>query len=253
MKYMYNDITIYYERIGKSNKKTIIIFPGWGDNRSTFYNIINYFKDKYCIYIFDYPGFGKSDSFNTTLSIYDYAELFYNFILDMNINNPYIIAHSFGGRITAILLGKYNLNVEKLVLIDVAGIKRLKKISLLFKQFSYKLLKKIKYILPKKLRYLYLEKLISIFGSTDYKNINSSMRNTFKNIVNEDLRKYYKLIKSSTLIIWGDNDYDTPLKDAYLLNKYITDSAVIIYKNSSHFSYLEYSLYTNKILASFFD
>ena len=74
------------------------------------------------------------------------------------------------------------------------------------------------------------------------------MRNTFINIINEDLTKYYKLIKTNTLIIWGEKDQDTPLKDAVIINKLIRSSALIIYKKRGHFSYLEEIPLTNKIL-----
>ena len=74
------------------------------------------------------------------------------------------------------------------------------------------------------------------------------MRKTFINIVNEDLRKYYKKINAETLIIWGEKDNDTPLKDGKYLNKIIKNSSLIIYKNRTHFSYLEEPFLTTKII-----
>jgi pimeloyl-ACP methyl ester carboxylesterase len=252
MYYEYNNIKIYYEKYGNKNK-SILILPGWGNTRNTFTNIINYFKEDYTIYIVDYPGFGNSPIHNKELTIYDYAELIYNFIKDLNINLPIIIAHSFGGRITSILLGKYNLKIDKLVLIDVAGIKRRKKLKIYLKEKIYKILKKLNKFLPVIKREIYLQKLGMYFSSSDYKNIPNSMKKTFQNIIKEDLRKYYKEIKVETLIIWGDKDTDTPLKDAIYLNKIISNSATIIYENSNHFSYLNYPYLTNQILSNFFN
>ena len=148
--YKYKDISIYYEIHGNSNK-SILILPGWGNTRNTFLNIINLLKDTYKIYIVDYPSFGNSPIPNKELTIYDYTELIYNFIKDNNINNPIIIAHSFGGRISSILISKYKLKVNKLILIDVAGIKRIN-IKLFIKTKLYKLLKKLTYLLPKKIQ-----------------------------------------------------------------------------------------------------
>ena len=65
-----NDISLYYEKYGTS-QDTILILPGWGNNRTTFFNIINYFKDSYSIYIIDYPGFGNSPIPQKDLTIYD--------------------------------------------------------------------------------------------------------------------------------------------------------------------------------------
>lgn len=245
--FKYKDIEIYYETYGNSNK-SILILPGWGNNRSTFTNIINLLKDKYKIYIIDYPGFGNSPMPSNELDIYDYSELIYNFILSNKINNPIIIAHSFGGRIVSILSNKINTN--KLILIDVAGIKRFN-IKIFIKTKIYKLLKRLTYLLPKHIQIKVRNLLLVKFSSSDYLNIPSTMKRTFQNIIKEDLRKYYKSIKTETLIIWGEKDIDTPLKDGLYLNKIIKNSSLIIYKDSSHFSYIDNSYLTNRILEKY--
>lgn len=237
MYFKYKDFNLYYEKIG-NGINSIIILPGWGNTRETFRYIINHFKDKYTIYIFDYPGFGNSPIINKELTIYDYAETINEFIKTNSINNPIIISHSFGGRITSILLDKYKIKAKKIILIDVAGIKRFN-LKLFIKQIIYKTIKKTINIIPHKYRYSLYKKIFNYFSSSDYKKLPPNMYKTFKNIINKDLKKYYKNIKADTLIIWGENDKDTPLKDAYLLNKIINNSELIIYKNSSHFSYLE--------------
>ncbi len=247
--FKYKDIEIYYETYGNSNK-TILILPGWGNTRETFDNIINLLKDKYKIYIIDYPYFGNSPLPSKELTIYDYSELIYNFIKHNHINNPIIISHSFGGRISSLLISKYKLKVNKLVLIDVAGVKRFN-IKVFIKTILYKLLKKLTYLLPKCLGVKVRNQLLLKFSSSDYLNVPSIMKKTFQNIVKEDLRKYYKNISTETLIIWGDKDADTPLKDGLYLNKIIKNSALIIYKNSGHFSYLDNSYLTNRILEKY--
>lgn len=241
-----DNITFYYEKIN-DKKNTIIILPGWGNTRETFKYIIEYFKNNYTIYIFDYPAFGNSPIPNKTLTIYDYTKIIYEFIKEEKIINPIIIAHSFGGRISILLDSIYNLKIKKLILIDIAGIKPKKTL----KQLTYKLLKKLVFLIPKNKKKQYLNKLFKHFASTDYSNIPISMQKTFKNIVNEDLTKYLSNIKSETLILWGEKDLSTPLKDAKLLEKKINNSALIVLKNASHFSYLNYIYLTNKIIDEF--
>jgi len=48
-----------------------------------------------------------------------------------------------------------------------------------------------------------------------------------------------KKIKSSTLIIWGDQDRAVPLECAYELEKLIPDAGVVLYPSCSHYAYLE--------------
>lgn len=245
-----NDIKIYYEKYGNS-KDTILILPGWGNTRQTFYYIINYFKTTHTIYILDYPGFGKSPIPSKTLTIYDYSELVINFMKKLNIHKPIIIAHSFGGRIASLLIGYHQCKLDKLIFIDIAGIKPKKTIKKIIKEKIYKLKRKLIQILPKEKHQIYSKKLLEKYASPDYLALPPEMHQTFKNIINTDLTNYFKRIKNETLLIWGDKDYSTPLKDAYKLRKIIPNSALIILKNTEHFSYLNNPTLTNKIIYEF--
>ena len=244
------NINFVYKKYGNS-KKTIIILPGWGDTRKTFEYYINNLKDKYTIYIFDYPGFGESIFPNYSLTIYDYAKYIKDFLNEKKINNPYIICHSFGCRIATILIGKYRILVNRLIIIGGAGIRR-KSIKRKFRIIKYKLLKKYALILPKKKKEKYLKKLINKYGSVDYKNLNEFERITFSNIVNTNLKKYIPYIYTPTILIWGEEDSSTPLKDGKYMNKKIKDSALIVLKKGSHFVYLEYPFYILNIINNFF-
>ncbi|NLA33388.1 MAG: alpha/beta hydrolase [Tenericutes bacterium] len=247
MYFKYKDINLYYEQYG-NGKENIIIFPGWGDNRLSFIPMINMLKNDFSIYIVDYPGFGKSNFPNNDLNILDYAYMFVNFINNNKINNPILIGHSFGGRIIIALCGILKINVQKIILIDSAGIKRRKKLFVRTKERIYKRLKKIK--LPKCIFNKYNELLIKIFGSSDFKNLNPSIRKTFINIVNYDLTDFLTNIKEPTLIIWGEKDQDTPLADGILMEKKIKDSGLVIIKNTHHFCYLE-NFHVNYIIREF--
>ena len=250
MNLIVNDYDIYYEKIG-TGKTNIIILPGWGDTRPTFHKLIDDLKDYFTIYILDYPGFGNSPFPKRDLRIFDYALLIKDFVTILDIDNPIAIGHSFGGRIISLLNTEYKVRFKKIILIDSAGIKPKKSITKIIKQYLYKGLKRLSYFLPKRLKIKYLEKLINIFGSNDLKNLNHNIRKTFINIVNQDLTKYIKKIKCDTLFIWGELDQDTPLKDAYKMQKWINDSGLVIIKNCHHFPYLECPNYVNKIILEF--
>lgn len=245
-----NNITIYYEKYGNS-KNTILILPGWGNTRETFHHIINYFKNNYTIYILDYPGFGNSPIPNKTLTIYNYSELIINFMNKLNIINPIVITHSFGGRITALLIGHHNIKLDKLILIDIAGIKQKKTIKKYIKEKIYKIKRKLIKLLPKSKQDIYYRKLLNKYASSDYIALPPSMHETFKNIIKIDLTNYFKRINNETLILWGKKDQSTPIKDAYKLRKIIKNSALIVFKNADHYSYLNNPYLTNKIIYEF--
>ena len=249
MFFNYKHQKIYYEKIG-SGEKTIIILPGWGDVYPTYSSIISHLSSSFTIYYIYYPGFGKSKALSKEFTIYDYSKMILTFIHKNTINNPIILAHSFGGRIASILIGKYHYKCFKLILIDVAGIKHFS-LKIFTRKILYKTLKIIRFIIPVCLRDIYLTKLIRFFSSPDYLDLPSSMRKTFQNIVGEDLRKYYSNISCDTLIIWGEKDLDTPLKDAYYIHRRIKNSGLIIYSGCRHYAYLEENFRTILILLSY--
>ena len=65
------------------------------------------------------------------------------------------------------------------------------------------------------------------------------MRETFKNVINLDLTDNLEKITRPTLLIWGENDKDTPLYMAKIMEKKIKDSGIAILKGAGHFSYLD--------------
>ena len=245
-----NDITLYYEKYG--NKKfNILILPGWGNTRKTFDYMINFLKNFATIYIIDFPGFGKTKFPSRDLTIYDYANLIKDFISYNSISNYAIISHSFGTRISLILCGMLNSLNDKLIIIDGAGIKEKKKLHDKIKTIIYKILKKLKILLPRKIKNKYLNKLNSIFGSTDYNNLDNKMKNTFIKVVNEDLTYLLRNIKQETLLIWGENDLDTPLESGKIMEQLLDNGTLITLKNTGHFSYLENPVLVNKIIFEF--
>lgn len=240
------DITLYYEVYG-NKKQNIVILPGWGDNRLTFDYLIDYLKDHFTIYILDYPGFGNSSLPKKDLTIYDYTNLIDQFINSLQIDNPILFGHSFGGRIIILLTSFLKRKYKKILLIDAAGIKHFS-LKLFLKQKIYKLLKKIKYLLPKKYQKKYQKKLFNYFASSDYKQINKTLAKTFQNVIKTDLKKYLSNINHETLIIWGENDNITPLEDGIIMNKKIKNSALIKIEKTGHFPYLEKKYLVSRII-----
>lgn len=252
MYFEYNNISIYYEKHGNGSKK-IVILPGWGDTRETFKYLIEMLKDFYTIYILDYPGFGNSKFPDKDLTIYDYSDLVYEWINYLELDDPVLIGHSFGARIIITLTGYYNYKFSNIIIIDGAGIKPKPTIKSYFRSRLYKFLKSLRCLIPKRKQKKYLDYLFTKFASADYRVLDISMRKTFRNVVNEDLSFYLNDIKSKTLLIWGRNDFATPVSDCIKMNKNIRNSEVVILDNLGHFPYLDNPLLIFKIIMAELD
>ena len=60
------------------------------------------------------------------------------------------------------------------------------------------------------------------------------MRETYLNVINEDISGLFSQIKVPTVIIWGEKDDITPIADAYLIKKEIKNSILEILPNVGH-------------------
>ncbi len=241
MQIKFNDLNINYINYGKKNVDTIVYLHGWGQNIEMMKPIADPFSDDFNIVIIDLPGFGLSDEPKTVWTLYDYVECIKYILDELKIDNPILIGHSFGGKISLLYSSKYN--VKKLVLLASPYRKEIKKESLKLK--TLKTLKKIPGI----------NKLEGIakkhIGSTDYRNASPIMRQVMVNSVNHDMTSDVSKITCPTLIIWGTLDEAVPLERAYELEKLIDDAAVIEYEGCTHYAYLERLSQTVNILNSF--
>lgn len=142
-----------------------------------------------------------------------------------------LISHSNGGRISLAFTLKYPNLVERLILIDSAGIYH-NELPVRLKRFVFKNLARV----GKKLTTS--ESARKVFhksaGVNDYREASPLMRRTMANLISTDLTSRLKNIIAPTLIIWGAQDRTTPLSDGKLMHKLIPNSKLYIVKDAHH-------------------
>lgn len=219
-----NDIN--YIQYGKG--KDVLLLHGWGQNIEMMKPIGDRLKNKR-ITIIDLPGFGLSTEPKEAFTIYDYCSIVESIVKELNIKNPVVMGHSFGGRI-AIVYASRN-QVDKLVLFGSPCVRMQKKQPL-----KVRILKRIK-------RLPGMDKLgefaKNFIGSRDYKAASPMMRQILVNTVNEDLSACAKKIKIPTLLIWGEMDTEATLEEGKQLEDLLEDGALIVLENATHYAYLE--------------
>lgn len=88
-------------------------------------------------------------------------------------------------------------------------------------------------------------------GSADYNSASPKMRAILSKVVNEDLKSVMPQIKAPTLLIWGDNDTATPLKDAKIMERLIPDAGLVSFPACGHYSFLDNPRQFAAVLSSF--
>lgn len=245
MTFNYNGIAINYEIFNDSiaNKnRPLLLLHGWMARIEAMAPIYQYFKKDRKVVVLDFPGQGgKSDTLNEVWGVPEYSEMVKALIENLEIKGCDVIGHSFGGRVIIYLSAKYKDLFNRIILTDAAGIKPKMNLRKIVKIYSYKIAKVFMKLVNSKEKYeAKLNEMRAKRGSSDYAMLKTDvMRGTFNKIINLDLTNKLKEINQPTLLVWGENDKDTPLYMAKIMEKNIKDSGIVVLENAGHFSYLD--------------
>ncbi len=224
-------IDLHYERYGEKGRP-VLLLHGWGQNCEMMAFIGEFLKSHFIVYNFDLPGFGQSEDPPETWGTEDYCLFLRRFCMEEGIEDPVIIAHSFGCRIA--LQYAFRFPVHKMVLTGAAGIRDKRGVDYYAKVYAYKLGKKVLSLKPFE---KYRERFMKNAGSEDYRNASGVMRSSFVRIVNEDLTGILKDIPCETLLVFGENDEATPVEKGKLMEKLMPNAALVIFENDDHYAY----------------
>ncbi len=260
MIFEYDDLKINYEIFesdeAKSNgHRPLLLLHGWMAEINSWAPVFQFFMKSRKVYVIDFPGQkGKSSQLNEVWGIPEYAQMVESFIKNQHLEGCDVIGHSFGGRVIIYLSSQNEKLFNRIILTDSAGVKPKFSLKRFIKNITFSLAKyALGAFLSKEKFEEKTKKARKRFGSTDYAELDSEVsRETFKNVVNLDLTDRLEKIQNSTLLIWGENDKDTPLYMAKIMEKKIKDSGLVVLENAGHFSYLDnpqkYLLVANEFL-----
>ncbi|MBQ6441424.1 MAG: alpha/beta hydrolase [Lachnospiraceae bacterium] len=245
---------ICYKITGEGDE-TVVMLQGWGTDLGVYDSVAAAINESYRFVQFDLPGFGGSDEPREAWNVDAYADFFCDFMEALQIKKATLIGHSYGGRVIIKLAARDSLpfEIQKIVLIDSAGIVPEKSFSQKMKIKRYKMLKKF---LNLKVVYALFPELVDDWrsrqGSADYRNATPMMRQCLVMAVNEDLRHLLPKIRQDTLLIWGDRDTATPISDARIMEEMIPNAGLAVLEGTGHYSFLEQPVTFRNIMRAYF-
>lgn len=228
----------------------MILMHGWGCNLTTVASIERVAAESCTVYNVDFPGFGSSEEPHEVWGVEEYTRIIEQLVEDEGIEAPILLGHSFGGRVGILYASRRP--VSKLILVDAAGIKPHRTLKYYWKVYTYKLLKRMaRMVMPASKADEYIQRQQAKRGSSDYKSSTPRMRAIMSKVVNEDLKAVMPQIKAPTLLIWGENDTATPLRDAKTMEKLIPDAGLVSFSGCGHYSFLDNPMQFAAVLRSF--
>lgn len=225
--------------IREGSGKDILLLHGYLSCKESFYYQIKFLSKHFKVTAVDMPAFGASAPIDTAWSVSDYCEWLTKYIRAAKLVKPHIMAHSFGARV-AIKYSGCGGEADKLIITGGAGIVKERSAEYLKKVKAYRRMKKL---FPK-----FAEKH---YGSKEYRTLSPLMRESYKSIVNEDLKEYAAKINCKTLLLYGAEDTVTPpSEEGAIFNSLIADSK-FMKMNGGHFCFSEYPDEFNSIVLNF--
>lgn len=208
--------------------QAIIFLPGWNSPADIFSNSIK--ADN--LLAINLPGFFGSEKPQTVWGTSDYVEFLSYFLNKLNIKNPIVVGHSFGGAVALRYVSQHS--VKKLILIG-AAIVRTKTSKTKIYYIGAKILKTVAPWLAKKLRQSFYNKI----GALDYLE-SGQMSDIYQKIIREDSQNYLMDIQNTPVtLIWGEKDLATPLTQAYLIKKQLSNGQLYILSGAGHYCFLD--------------
>jgi pimeloyl-ACP methyl ester carboxylesterase len=216
----------------------IVILHGWGAHIEAVGPILAALEGASDLIALDLPGFGESDPPPEAWDVDCYARFMIHFLDELGVERAHLVGHSHGGRVSIALAADEPQRVGRLLLIDSAGIPpkrgwRYRRRVAVAK--LGRLVGKIGGAPGRRLQ----ERMRSRVASRDYLEASEAMRGTFRAVVADDLTGRMPRIGASTLLVWGDDDEDTPLWMGRRMEELIPDAGLAVLEGAGHYSYAD--------------
>lgn len=214
-------------------KNNIILLHGWGASAVKLQPLGDELKKLgWNVFIPKLPGFDLKPP-NNPFKLDDYCEFVNKKASQYFKNQKYVaFGHSFGGRIAIKISSDYKDNIYASVFCAAGGLSRTGIIKRLLFSFLAKMGKIL--LISKFLSNTFRKIIYKLSGEHDYEKTSGVMRETFKNIINEDLKKKLSGITLPVLVLWGKKDKMVPFSDALLLKNKIKKCKLVAFDFEGH-------------------
>lgn len=249
-----NNYLVYFvSNVNEDNRNLspIIYVHGLGgslDDFSELIKSIHHSRFSRPFYALDLPGFGKSLSHNSEISIRKYSDLLSHFVLMLSTSKVSLVCHSMGGQVCIDFALTHPDQIQLLTLISPAGVyQKSTYINQTLNHYVGMSVGRIDHPKVKSfgdmswLNHDFARKLLTS-NSTALMAI-ESFRDNFHSRINQ--------LKTKTLILWGRNDTVFSFENGLYLKENIEDSTLYVLENADHFPLKSHASYISNLILKY--
>ncbi|HEX8051670.1 MAG TPA: alpha/beta fold hydrolase [Thermoleophilaceae bacterium] len=213
----------------------VLVLHGWGAHLEAIEPIVAALAGETRVLALDLPGFGQSDPPPEPWDADGYMRFVLRFLDELGVERVHVVGHSHGGRVAICMAAEHPERVARLLLVDAAGVPPKRGMKYRAKVSVAKAGKVAGRVGASGLQ----DRLRARVGSTDYLNASEEMRATFRLVIGQDMTERLPRIGATTLLVWGDQDDDTPLWMAHRMEELIPDAGLAVFEGAGHYSYAD--------------
>lgn len=226
-------------QIGDSHQPAVVFGHGWGRTYRDFIPVAEALAPVARSYLIDFPGFGDTPRPEEAWGTEDYANHIVTFLRETHGLERFTwVGHSFGGRVGMRIAAQYPTLLDHLVIVASPGVPRSVSTAQKLRRRKNGWEFKIRKSLAKGPDAL--EALEKQYGSVDYIHSREiGMRDIFVRTVNEDQTDTLPQITCPTTLLYGGQDFETPVEIGKKLASGISDAKLIVCPHYDHISILD--------------
>jgi pimeloyl-ACP methyl ester carboxylesterase len=208
---------------------------GWGQTHAALLPLAESMRAAAPSVLIDFPGFGESPLPPTPWGTAEYADAIAEWLAPREPARHIWIAHSFGCRVGLQLAARHPQAVAGLFLVAAAGLPPYRSMALrariAARRWSFRLMRSLTPEGPAR------DRLRQRFGSADYRQA-GALRPILIKTVGEDLSESARRVRCPTVLVYGDQDRETPPELGARLKELIQESQLYLLRGFDHWTVL---------------
>jgi len=240
----------YYEA---GQGSAVILLHGLGSSKESWFANIGAVSAKYHVYAIDQIGFGHSDKPLLDYKIATFSDFLQAFMQSQNLSKATLVGNSLGGWIALDFTVRHPEMVEKLVLVDSAGIPWSPAPTVHLNPSTLDEMREILNICFYDKKFVTDEAVARAFTNRLGNNDGYTVQRTMAGTGAEPQFETAKLnsIKASTLVVWGRQDELVPLSVGERLRDGIAGAKLVVIDQCGHIPQIEKATDFNRELLDF--
>ncbi len=214
----------------------LLVLHGWNQHLEAMRPLGQKLSRRRQVHLLDLPGFGASPWSGEDWDTRDYARCILDYLDRTGLERVSLLGHSFGGRVSLRIASAWPQRVASLVLLDSAGIPPRRGLAKRARIAWSRGLGQAFALLPKTLAEPLFRWRHRRYASADYQSA-GVLKGTLSKVIAEDQTPELGRIQAPTLILWGEQDQETPVEMAHRFKQLIPGSQLVVLPGRDHFPF----------------